>query len=72
MKTLETAFDSRKLKLTYATADGEANMSLSHVKADATDAQIGKVVEALESLTQGTLTGVTITQVDNARLIEAE
>ncbi|MDF7639987.1 hypothetical protein PT285_11295 [Lactobacillus sp. ESL0791] len=72
MKTLETAFDSRKIKLTYATDDGKTDMSLAHLKEDATDTQVGQVVEALESLTDGVLTAVTLTQVDNAHLIEAE
>lgn len=69
---LETYFGSRKLKLLYFCNDGTdiTSLTLANLNKDATHEQIEQVVKALQSLIEGSIDGVSITQVDLGGFIE--
>lgn len=74
---LETYFGSRKLKLLYFCDDGTGrivitSLTLANLNQDATHDQIEQVVRALQSLIEGKIGGISITQVDLGDLIKDE
>lgn len=74
---LETYFGSRKFKLSYFCNDGNGgtditSLTLANLNQDATHDQIEQVTKALQSLIEGNIDGISVTQVDLGGFIKDE